>query len=49
MEAICAREINVKGIGLFLLEEEILTQEDLLLKILAQPVTVGIGWVAWPA
>lgn len=49
MEAICAREINVRGIALFLLEEVILTQKDLLLKMLTGAVTVGIGWVAWPA
>lgn len=48
MEAICAREINVKGIALFLLEEVILTQKDIVLKIPAGAVTAGIGWVPWP-
>lgn len=32
VEAICAREINVKGISLFLLEEVMLTQKDIVLK-----------------
>lgn len=45
MEAICAREMNVGGIYLFLLKEVILTRKDILLKILARHVTVGIGWV----
>lgn len=48
MEAICAREINVRGIALFSLEEVILTQKDIVLKILTGAVTVGIGWVPWP-
>lgn len=43
MEVICAREINVRSIALFLLEEVILTQKDLALKIVAGAVTVGIG------
>lgn len=47
MEAICAREMNVRGIALFLLEEVILTWKDILLKIVARHVTVGIGWVPW--
>lgn len=47
MEAICAREMNVRGIALFLLEEVILTWKDILLKIAARHVTVGIGWVPW--
>ena len=46
MEAICAREMNVGGIALFLLEV-ILTWRDILLKIVARHVTVGIGWVPW--
>lgn len=48
MEAICKGEINVRDIALFLLEEVILTQKDILLKIVASHVTVGIGWVPWP-
>lgn len=48
MEAICAREMNVRAIGLFLLEEVILTWKDILLKIVARHVTVGIGWLPWP-
>lgn len=48
MEAICAREINVRCIALFLLEGVIPAQKDIVLKILAGAVTVGIGWVTWP-
>lgn len=33
MEAICAREMNVKSIALFLLKEVILARKDILLKI----------------
>lgn len=48
MEAICEREINVRAIALFLLEEVIFTWKDILLKIVASHVTVGIGWIPWP-
>lgn len=48
MEAIYVREMSVKGIALFLLEEVILTWKDILLKIVTGHVTVGIGWVPWP-
>lgn len=48
MEAICAREINFKCIALSLLEEVILTQKEIVLKILAGAVTVEIGRVPWP-
>jgi len=48
VEAICAREINVRGIALFLPEEVILTWKDILLKIVARHITAGIGLVPQP-
>lgn len=43
MEAICAREMNVKGIILFSIKEVILTWKDSLLKKIVRHVTAGNG------